>query len=199
MINRMVVLVVIAFAAVLVTAGCSTPLLQQQDPQERANEFIGEANEAITRHNELFEEARSTYDQVREQIESGQDAEGSAGQVSEARETLQEARDNLEQSRESLQEVLDLEDVEQPVRDYARALSEAMDAQLEAEAREIEFYELLEQDPGLENNRDQALELLSEVGEGYQTAGERYQQARDLADQNQQLISPGGETTEAPS
>lgn len=188
MINRPAAFAVIFFSALLVTAGCSTPF--QQEPRERANEIIGEANEAIARHNQLFEEARSTYDEVRERIESGGDVEGSADRISEARDTLQDARNNLEEAQTALQRVQELE-VEEPVREYASTLSEAMDAQLEAEAREIEFYELLEQDPTLEENRDEALELLSEVGEGYQTAEERYQRARELADQNQEIISPG--------
>ena len=56
-------------------------------------------------------------------------------------------------------------DVDPAVKEYASLLSEAMEDQLDAEAKEIEFYGILEQDPALENNREKALDLLSEVGE----------------------------------
>ena len=61
-------------------------------------------------------------------------------------------------------------DVDKDIKQYARLLSEAMDAQLAAEAKEVEFYDLLEEDPALENNRDKALDLLDEIGAGYEEA-----------------------------
>jgi hypothetical protein len=63
-----------------------------------------------------------------------------------------------------------------------------MDAQLAAEAKEIEFYGILEEDPTLQNNREKALDLLSEVGQGYQKAENLYQKAQNLANSHPKLI-----------
>ena len=79
-------------------------------------------------------------------------------------------------------------DVDPAVKEYASLLSEAMEAQLAAEAKEIEFYGILEEDPALENNREEALDLLSEVGEGYQKAEKTYGEAQDLANAHPKLI-----------
>ena len=79
-------------------------------------------------------------------------------------------------------------DVDPSVKEYARLLSEAMDAQLAAEAKEIEFYGILEEDPALQNNREEALDLLSEVGEGYQKAEMIYDEAQNLANAHPKLI-----------
>jgi hypothetical protein len=78
--------------------------------------------------------------------------------------------------------------VDPAVKEYARLLSDAMDAQLAAEAKEVQFYGILQEDPTLENNRERALDLLSDVGAGYEDAEESYAQAQDLADSNPDLI-----------
>jgi hypothetical protein len=72
-------------------------------------------------------------------------------------------------------------------------LSEAMDAQLAAEAKEIEFYGILEEDPALQENREEALDLLSEVGEGYQKAEKIYDEAHNVANANPRLIEAAPE------
>lgn len=56
-----------------------------------------------------------------------------------------------------------------------------MDAQIAAEIREIDFYELLEQDPALEDSREEAESILSEVDEGYEEAEEAYGRAQEIA------------------
>jgi hypothetical protein len=94
-------------------------------------------------------------------------------------------------------EVQDL-DVEPEVKKYAETLSGAMNEQLDAEAKEIEFYEILEKDPALKDDRKKVLDLLSEVGDGYEKAEKSYEDAQKLADENPKLIqvpgSGGGET-----
>ncbi|MGH3148956.1 MAG: hypothetical protein ACRDTR_24510 [Rubrobacter sp.] len=184
MINRRVLLVVILLSMLLPT-GCSG--IFGEDPGEQANMAIENANESISEHNRLFEQARSTYTDVKQQIESGDDPSGEKDRITEAKNTLERARGELENARGELDTVRDL-DVEPAVKEYTGLLSDAMDAQLEAEAREIEFYGILEQDPALENNRDRALDLLSEIGAGYDEAEESYAKARKLADSNPELI-----------
>jgi septal ring factor EnvC (AmiA/AmiB activator) len=184
MINRRALLVVISLSALLL-GGC-TGLFES--PREQANEAIAEANEAIAEHNEHFEQARDTYASVKQQIESGEDPSlEERDRITEAKNALEEARANLDDARESLATVQDL-DVDQTIKDYANLLSEAMDAQLAAEAKEIEFYDLLEEDPALENNRERALDLLAEVGAGYEKAEKSYQEAQELANSNPDVI-----------
>ena len=79
-------------------------------------------------------------------------------------------------------------DVDPAVKRYAGTLSDAMGAQISAEDREIEFYALLEEDPALENNREEAENLLKQVGNDYERAEQAYAEARDLADENPNLI-----------
>ncbi|MCA1688449.1 MAG: DUF3813 family protein [Actinobacteria bacterium] len=189
MINRCALLVVISLSALLV-GGCAGLF---DNPREQANEAIAEANESIAEHNELFEQARDTYADVKEQIESGEDpSEEERDRITEAKNALEEARANLDDARESLGTVQDL-DVDQTIKDYAGLLSEAMDAQLAAEAKEIEFYDLLEEDPALENNREKALDLLSEIGAGYEKAEKAYSEAQDLANSNPNVIEAAPE------
>jgi DNA repair exonuclease SbcCD ATPase subunit len=191
-INRYALLVVISLSAALVLSGCSA---LTGNPREQANDAIAEANERISEHNELFEQARSTYSDARENIESGEEPSEEEDRITEAKETLQEARDNLDEARESLQSVEDL-DVASQIKEYARLLTEAMDVQLSAEAKEIEFYEILELDPALENNRQKANDLLSETGDDYERADEAYARAREFADSHPNLIeSPPREDT----
>lgn len=189
---RPVPLVVITLSLSLL-AGCSGV---SEDPYEQANGYVAEANEAINEHNTLFEEARGTYEVAKEAVEesgesgSEDDSEETDAQVEEitqARETMQEARDTLEGAREPLSEVQDL-DVEDGITRYAALLSEGVDAQITAENREIGFYELLEQDPTLADNREEAEEILTEVSDGYEEAENAYARAQELADDNPELL-----------
>lgn len=192
MINRLTLFVVILLSTSLLY-GCAG---LSEDPREQANEAISSANESVARHNELFEETRSTYQEVKEQIESG---EGSAEdedafqeereQIAAAADSLRQARTELEEARGSLGEVEDL-DVDPTIKEYASLLNEAMEAQISAESSEIEFYELLQEDPTLEDSREDAERLLSEAGDGYQEAENAYQEAQELADENPELLGP---------
>ncbi len=184
MINRRVLLVVMLLSTLL-SSGCSGVF--GEDPGEQANRAIEDANESISKHNRLFDRARSTYTDVKQKIESGDDPSQEKDRITEAKNTLEEASGELENARENLDTVADL-GVDPTVKKYARLLSDAMDAQLAAEGKEIEFYSILEEDPALENNRDQALDLLSEVGAGYDEAEESYAKAQRLADSNPDLI-----------
>lgn len=183
-INRCALVVVISLS-ILFLGGCSG--LLGESPGERANAAISDANEAISEHNRLFDEARGTYTQVKQSIEAGDDPSGQRDNITEARTTLEEARAQLRNARASLATVRDL-DVDPSVKRYAELLSEAMDAQIAAEDKELEFYTLLEEDPTLENNRDRARDLLSEVGDGYERAERSYREAQDVADSHPDLI-----------
>ncbi len=162
-------------------AGCSGASF------EGANNQVDEANEAINEHNRLFEEARATYEEAKEAVESGDDPSAEAERIQEARESMAEARDNLREARESLARVQD-QDVAPEAKEYAGLLSNAMETQIAAEDREVDFYELLEEDPTLEDNRDEALEILAEVDQGYRSAEDTYARARELADANPEII-----------
>jgi tetratricopeptide (TPR) repeat protein len=181
---RPAVLVVITVSLLLLSAGCAGFL---GGPYDQANELVDDANEAIEEHNRLFEEARFAYEGAREAVEAGEDASEEAERIARARETMQEARDALEEAREPLSEVQEL-DVEPEIGEYARSLSEAVDAQLSAEDREIDFYELLEQDPTLEDSREEAEGILSEMDEGYDEAEEAYGRAQEIAAANPALL-----------
>jgi hypothetical protein len=184
MINRLAPVVVILLS-VFVLAGC-------EDPRKQADEAISKANKSISEHNELFAKARSTYADVKQKIESGDDPSKEKDSIAEAKNTLEKARKHLQDARGSLGTVADL-DVDPSVTKYARLLSEAMDAQLSAEAKEIEFYGILEEDPALQNNREKAIDLLSEVGNGYQKAEKIYDEAQKLANANPRLIEAAPE------
>ena len=160
------------------------------DPYEQANGHVADANEAIEEHNQLFEEARGTYVEAKESVEAGEATAQEAERLAQAREDMQEARDTLQEAREQLSEVQDLE-VEAEVQEYASLLSEAIDAQLAGEGGEIGFYETLERDPTLADNREQAEETLTEIGDRYEEAGNAYDRARELADANPELLPQG--------
>ncbi len=183
-INRLTPVVVILLS-IFVLAGCSG--IFGNTPREEADEAISTANESISQHNKLFDQARSTYADVKQKIEDGDDPSEEKDNITEAKNDLQRARTHLQDARTSLQTVDDL-NVDPTVKEYAGLLSEAMQDQLDAEAKEIEFYGILEQDPALEENRDEALDLLSEVGDGYQKAEKTYGEAQDLADSHPKLI-----------
>lgn len=184
MINRLAPAVVIVLSAIML-AGCSG--MFGENPRDQANKAISDANKSISEHNKLFDEARSTYADVKQKIESGDDPSKEKGRITEAKRALEEARKDLQDASDSLDSVKDL-DVDPTIKKYAGLLSEAMDAQLAAEAKEIEFYGILEKDPALEDNREKALDLLSEVGEGYQKAERTYAEAQDLANSHPKLI-----------
>jgi CHASE3 domain sensor protein len=192
-INRLALMVVISLSALLL-GGCSDVL--GETPREQANVAIVEANQSIAEHNKLFEKARDTYADVKEQIESGEDPSAERDRITEAKNTLEEARGNLDDARESLATVQDL-DVDKDIKQYTSLLSQAMNAQLAAEAKEVEFYDLLEEDPALENNREKALDLLDEIGAGYEKAEQAYGEAQDLADSKPKVIeaAPKGGNT----
>lgn len=185
---RPVFLVVITLSLALL-AGCSG---SSGDPYEQANGYVAEANEAINEHNGLFEEARGTYEEAKEAVEESgesgsEETEAQVEEIAQARETMQEARDTLEGAREPLSEVQDL-DVEDEITRYAALLSEGVDAQITAENREIGFYELLEEDPTLSDNREEAEEMLTEVSDGYEEAETSYARAQEIADTNPELL-----------
>lgn len=175
-------------------AGCSGA---SGDPYEQANGYIAEADEAINEHNGLFEEARGTYEEAKEAVEesgeagSGDDPEEEVEEIAQARESLEEARDTLEEAREPLSEVQDL-DVEDEITRYATLLAEGVDAQITAENREIGFYELLEEDSTLTDNREEAEEMLTEISDGYEEAENSYSLAQELADANPELLQSEG-------
>jgi DNA repair exonuclease SbcCD ATPase subunit len=184
MINRRAFCVVILLSTLLL-AGCSGVF--GPSPGERADQAISEANGAISEHNRLFDDARGTYAAVKEQIEAGNDPSAQQDQITQAKEKMEGARSKLQEARDSLESVNDL-DVDPAVKRYAATLSDAMEAQISAEDREIQFYTLLEEDPALENNREEAENLLRQVGDDYDRAEQAYAEARQLADENPDLI-----------
>lgn len=178
-----VLLVAIALSLPLF-AGCSGFF---SNPHEQANDYVATANAAIEEHNRLFDEARNTYAEAKTAVETEYDPSGEAERFTQARETMQEAQGNLSKAKEPLTEMQNL-NVEPEIKDYAGLLSEAIDAQVSAENQEIEFYQILESDPSLEDKRQQALDLLSEASDGYQKAKDDYGSAKELADNNPKLI-----------
>ena len=188
MINRYTPFVVILLASFFLP-GCSQLF---GDPREEANQDITDANDSIAKHNKQFEQARSTYSEVKKKVEDGDDPSKEKGQITDAKNTLQDARGNLQDARKSLNGVQDL-DVDGKIKNYTSLLSDAMDAQISAEAKEIDFYEILEQDPALKDQREKALNLLSEVGDGYKKAEKSYAEARELANKNPEILGPGSD------
>jgi DNA repair ATPase RecN len=183
-INRQATVVVILLS-LFVLAGCSG--IFGDTPREQADEAISNANQSISEHNKLFDRARSTYATVKTKIENGDDPSQEKDEITGAKNDLEEARNHLQDASASLDTVNDL-DVDPAVKEYANLLSEAMQDQLDAEAKEIEFYGILEQDPALKDNREQALDLLTEIGEGYQQAEKTYGEAQEFADAHPKLI-----------
>lgn len=184
MINRPALPVVILLSTLLL-AGCSG--LFGESPDERADGAIVKANGAISEHNRLFDDARATYASVKDEIEAGNDPSAQQDRITEARDTMERARSKLQEADASLTDVADL-DVDPTVKRYASLLSGAIEAQISAEDREIEFYTLLQKDPALKNNRQEALDLLEQVGNDYERAEQAYDEARNLADENPNLI-----------
>jgi type II secretory pathway pseudopilin PulG len=189
MINRYALIVVIILSATVLAVGCSSIT---EDPKEKANEAVASANGSIQKHNKLFQDARDTYADVKKKIESSKDPSKEKTRISEAQDTMQDARGHLQEARSSMQEVQNL-DVDPAIKKYAGTLTTAMDDQLAAEAREIEFYGVLEEDPALKDERKKATDLLSEVGDGYEKAEKSYAKAQKLADSRPKLIQVPGE------
>lgn len=186
MINRYTPFVVILLASILVS-GCSQLF---GDPREEANQAITSANKSIAKHNKQFQQARDTYSEVKKKVEDGDDPSKEKEQITNAKDTLQNARGNLQDARKSLKGVQDL-DVDGKIKKYTSLLSDAMDAQISAEAKEINFYGILEKDPALKDQREKALNLLSGVGDGYKKAEKSYADARELANKNPEILGPG--------
>jgi hypothetical protein len=184
MINRLTPVVVLLLSG-FVLAGCSGIL--GNTPREQADQAISNANKSISEHNKLFDKARATYADVKQKIEAGDDPSKEKDNITEAKNDLQKAREHLQDAKDSLDTVNGL-DVDPAVKKYAGLLSDAMQDQLGAEAKEVEFYGILEEDPALQNNRKKALDLLSEVEDGYQKAEKTYGEAQDLADSHPKLI-----------
>ncbi len=169
----------------LLLAGCSGVF--GPSPGEQADEAISKANGAIAEHNRLFDDARGTYADVKKEIEAGNDPSAQQDRITEAREKMEGARSKLQEARDSLSSVNDF-DVDPAVKRYAGTLSDAMEAQISAEDQEIQFYTLLEEDPSLQDNREEAENLLEQVGDDYERAEQAYAEARNLADENPDLI-----------
>lgn len=184
LLHRVLCVAVIALA--FLSSGACGPF--GEDPRAEANAAIVEANEKIREHNRLFDRARATYERTREAVESGEDAEGQVENILGARRDLEEARARLEEAREILAGIPELE-VEEEIKEYARLLIRALEAQIAAESREIAFYELLEEDPALEESREEAREILAEAEEAYAEAGEAYAEAQSFADENPELLA----------
>jgi hypothetical protein len=181
---RLVLFVVIALSLPLF-AGCSS--LGGGDASKQANDYVTEVNDDIDEHNRLFEEARATYTEAKEAVENADDPSGEAERFTQTRETMEEAQARLQEARGPLAEIRNL-NTDTEIKEYAGILSEAVDTQIAAESREINFYQILEEDPTLEDNREEALGILEQVGDFYQRAEEDYQRAQELADANPELI-----------
>lgn len=183
----------------VIVAGCSS------DPRLEANRAIERANEDISAHDELFDEARGIYSETQQAVrESGENPEstrrestgttGQAEDISEARDTLEEARDRLQAAQEEISGIQDLE-VSQELLRYSRTLDGALADQIRGEEREISFYEILAEDPALEENRDRAIGILAEAEDAYAAAESGYAEAKEIADSNPDLIVPESGST----
>lgn len=157
------------------------------NPREQANGFVAEANQDIDEHNRLFQEARNDYAEAKDAVEKADDPSGEAERFTQTRQTMVEAQAKLKDAREPLSQIRDL-DIDAELKDYAGILSEALDTQIAAEDREMEFYRILEEDPSLKDNRESAQGILDQVGDLYKRADDDYQRAQDLADANPELI-----------
>lgn len=181
---RLALFVVITLSLPLFT-GCSG--FFGGGPREQANNYVMEANGAIEEHNRLFEEARATYAEAKEAIETEDDPSEETERVTQTRETLEEAQGRLQEARGPLAGIREL-DVDAETKEYAGLLSEAVDTQIAAESREIDYYRILEEDPSLNEDRERALSILDQVGDFYQRAQDDYERAQQLADANPELI-----------
>ncbi|MBA2345967.1 MAG: hypothetical protein H0V83_12890 [Rubrobacter sp.] len=180
--NVLALVVVISFSFVL--SGCSGVL---SDQHKEAENEVSRANDEIAKHNQLFDQARESYGSAREKIEAGEDPDKQKDKITEARETLQKARGSLQSASTGMQNMREL-DVDPVIKKYGGLLSKAMGAQLSSEAREIEFYGIMEKDPALKENRDRALKILSQAGDDHKQAEKYYADASELAKSNPKII-----------
>lgn len=183
--------------SLLLAVGCSA------DPRVQADRAIQQANEDIEAHDELFDEARAAYSDAQQTIrETNENSDNestnnedttpesqAAESVSEARGKLQDARSRLEEARGEISGIQDQE-VSDDLLEYSQTLEDAISAQMRAEKREISFYEILAEDPGLEENREQAMELLDKASQAYTEAENGYKEANSIADSNPELVAP---------
>jgi hypothetical protein len=181
-------------------AGTSLPSIGgdrsgEEESAGEANEVVDAANAAISEHDRLFEEARGLYGQSLRAIEdegtTEREARREAERLGRARETMGEARAQLVEAQEALGRVEGL-DVAPELKEYARRLSEAAKTRSEAEAREMEYYRILERDPFLREDRRRALNTLDEAREGYSEADRAFDRAEQLASDNPDLFRGGG-------
>lgn len=185
--SRAFVILLSLLAAALVISGCSS------DPRQEADGAIERANEHISAHDELYDEARAAYEEARSSLqEENGETTAQAQSISEARREMQEARSELQRAREEISSVRDLE-VSGELQEYARTLDGALEAQITAEQREIEFYEIAAEDPALEDNRERAIGVLAEAENAYQEAEDGYERAAEAGDSNPQMAAPRSE------
>lgn len=205
--------------SLLLAVGCSSdPRVQADRSIQKANEDITAHDELFDEARAAYSDAQQTIRQANEEAESSEgeggdgnsddgnsdsgdsDSESTSNEgttpesqaaesVSEARSKLQDARGRLEEARGEISGIQDLE-VSDDLLEYSNTLEEAISAQMLAEEREISFYEILAEDPGLEDNREQAMELLDEAGQAYTEAENGYQEANSLASSNPELVAP---------
>ncbi|MBA3426659.1 MAG: hypothetical protein ACR2HO_10145 [Rubrobacteraceae bacterium] len=183
MLNVLALAVVIMFPF-LFLSGCSGPF---GDQRKEAEDVVTKANGAIAEHNRLFDQARESYGKARKQIEDGEKAADQKDDIAKARQTLQKASNSLRDAETRMENVQEM-DVDPVIQRYATLLSKAMDAQLSAEASEIEFYGVMGKDPALTENRERALKILSRASDDYEKAEDFYAKARELASSNPDVI-----------
>ncbi len=82
------------------------------------------------------------------------------------------ASHKLEEAREPLCNIQDLK-VDPELQEYTGLLPNALESQLAAEAKEIQFYEMLEQDPALSENRNDAQDILADSGTPTRSSSKR--------------------------
>jgi outer membrane murein-binding lipoprotein Lpp len=126
-----------------------------------------QADQAISNANKSIAQHNELFEDARSTYADVKQKIESGEDPSKEKDNIAEAKNTLEEARTYLQDA--------------------------AEAKEIEFYGILEEDPALQENREEALDLLSEVGEGYQKAKKIYDEAHDVANAHPRLIQPAPE------
>lgn len=177
--------------SLLFISGCSS------DPRVEANQSMERANEKISAHDKLFDEARNDYSEAQRAIrasgestspESTGTQDGETESISEARSKLEDARSRLKEAREEISSIQELE-ISEELLNYSRTLEEALTAQMRGEKLELAFYEVLAEDPTLEENRDQAIEKLDEAKKSYSKAESGYEEASKIANSNPDVVA----------
>lgn len=170
-------------ATSLVFFGCSA------EPHREADSAIERANGHISAHDDLYDEARAAYDEARNSLQENDGTTAQARSISEAGQKMQEARGRLQQARQEISGIRDL-DVSGELQEYVRTLDGALEAQIRAEQREIEFYEIAAEDPALEDSRERATGILAEAEDAYQEAEDGYERAAEIGDSNPRMAAP---------